>query len=108
MFPKTIFIGILVMVTPQLVFAGTAYIPFWQHGYGITFFSNIINNDTKTVRADIYLYDIYTSTTYAAGDLVAPGESYMVDTGWWGGPLPVPGFAFGWGWIESTGEPGTT
>ncbi|OGL43511.1 MAG: hypothetical protein A2161_20605 [Candidatus Schekmanbacteria bacterium RBG_13_48_7] len=108
MFLKIFLMGLLLLVTPQFLFAGTAYIPFWQHGFGVTYYNNIFNLDTKTIRTDVYLYDVITSTTYTMGDFILPGDSLITDTGFWGAWPGLGELAFGWGWVESTADPGKT
>ena len=84
---------------------GTSYIPFWQHGYGMSYTAYILNTDVKTVMAEIYLIDDIMHLTYSTSEMIAPGDAWIVNSseyfyGWWVG--------FGWGLITSTGDPSTT
>ena len=96
--------AILMIFIPSIVFAGTGYIPIWQHGSGVTFYCIMYNTDTRTVTAEVTLYDVVSLTTYSDSGSVAPGTTWSPFSFI---PIPYPSFAFGWGYMTSTGDPGT-
>ena len=87
--------------------AGTAFIPIWQHGYGVTYFNNLINTASTTVTMTVRLFDIDIYTTSA---IVLPMSAWMSDTGSWDGWYQAaggPAFGFGWGMSQGNGPSGT-
>ena len=99
---RFLIIAVFCMI-PGLALAGTGYIPIWQHGLGVTYFNNMINTDTKAVLCEINLIDTATTTTYNFSQMVAPMEAWIFDTSTAGFSSGV----FGWGYMTSTGDPGT-
>ena len=90
--------------------AGTAFIPIWQHGYGVTYFNNLINTDTSSTTMSIRLYDVVNNATYTTSSTVAPMEAWITDTGAHDGWYQAAGGAamgFGWGQNVSNGAPKT-
>ncbi|OGL48231.1 MAG: hypothetical protein A2161_07625 [Candidatus Schekmanbacteria bacterium RBG_13_48_7] len=85
-------------------FAGTAFIPIWQHGYGVSYINNLINTSGADAMMTLNLYDTFGSGTYTTSRIVGAGVAWITSTGdpWYkagGGP----DFGFGWGKVESTG-----
>ena len=102
MVKRFLIIAVICMI-PSMAFAGTGYIPIWQHGLGVTYFNNMINTDTKAVLCEINLIDVSLTTTYNYSQMVAPSEAWVFDTA-----DEMRMFGFGWGFMTSTGDPGTT
>ncbi|OGL42500.1 MAG: hypothetical protein A2161_05995 [Candidatus Schekmanbacteria bacterium RBG_13_48_7] len=98
---KNFFIFGLVLIIPGISFAGTAYIPVWQHGYGVTYYNIIINTDSSTATCSINLIDIISAGTYWDSNVILPDDAWQFDT--WSS-LSAPGF--GWGYIRCNGPTG--
>jgi len=105
MLKRIVLVTVLSMI-PSIVFAGTGYIPIWQHGSDVTYFNIMINTDTKAIMCELTLIDVLTPGTYTPNQMLAPGEAWIYDTAT-GGPWPHP-VLFGWGYMTSTGDPGAT
>ena len=91
-------------------FAGTAFIPIWQHGYGVTYFNNLINTASATATMTIRLFDTVSTGTYTTTSTVLPMDAWISDTGNWDGWYQAaggPAFGFGWGMSQGNGATGT-
>ena len=103
---------VLVLGFGSTAMAGTAFIPIWQHGLGVTYFNNLINTDTGSATMTITLFDMVASATYTTTSTVAPMDAWISDTaafdGWYqaagGGTMSV---GFGWGTSVGGGPAGT-
>ena len=99
---------LLVFVLCKAGIAGTAFIPIWQHGAGVFYYSNLINNSGAAAMMTLRLYDTFGSGTYVTSQIVNSGAAWLTMTSdpWYkagGGP----NFGFGWGKVESTGATGS-
>jgi hypothetical protein len=100
---KICILFIFCLFLPHTVWAGTSYIPVWQHGFGVYYVNSIYNNDTVTIDTVVTLIDVVYAKTYSESMAIAPGDTWMFDSTYFG-----MSFGFGWGYITSTGAPKTT
>ena len=99
---------LLFLFTP--LFGGTAFIPIWQHGAGVTYYNIQINADTVSHTMTIRLFDILNNNTYTESIIISPSDAYIWDTANWHGWYQYAGgadFGFGWGTNSSSGPAGT-
>jgi hypothetical protein len=63
----------------------------------------ILNTDTGPVTCELNLIDVASSTTHTRSQVVDTMDVWSVDSS-----MVVSGTGFGWGYMTSTGYPGTT
>lgn len=102
MLTRVFYMLIILLFISELVFAGTGYIPMWQHGYGANYYNIMINTDDKAAMGEITLIDVLSSTTYIQNQLINPNDTWIINS-----PEFVPTLGFGWGYLTSTATSGT-